>query len=96
MVYGLEQMVIIKKRKFPSCVIKPVIINQDVLENIFCQVRGFNAQNDHPNYSLYMGTINTVNITQTSVSKKGNTGGSSDMPNAEIPNPHPFKKMKLP
>ncbi len=94
MTYGLEQMVKIKVSRFPNAVIKPVIINQDVLENIFCQVRGFNAQNDHPNYALYMSTINTVNITQSSVSKKGNTSDSSDMPEAELPNPHPFKKIK--
>lgn len=92
MVYGLEQIVKIKKSKFPKSILKPIIINQDVLENVFCQIRGFNAQNDHPNYSLYMSTINTVNITQSSVSKKGNAGGSGDLPRVGLPNPHPFKK----
>ena len=94
MVFGLEQMVEIKKKAFPDSLIKPIIINQDVLKNIFSQVRGFNAQNNHPNYSLYMNTINTVNITETSVSKKSNTGGSRDLPEAELPNPHPFKRRK--
>ena len=70
MVFGLEQMVIIKKKAFPRAELKPVIINQDVVENIFCQVRSFNGQNVHPNYQLYMNTINTVNITQTMASKR--------------------------
>ena len=93
MVYGLEQMVKIKKRNFPKSILKPIIINQDVLENVFFQVRGFNAQNDHPNYSLYMSTINTVNIMQSSMSKKGNAGGSEDLPRVGLPSPHPFKKQ---
>ncbi len=96
MIYGLEQMVKIKKRAFPNAVIKPIIVNQDVVENIFCQIRGFNAQNDHPNYALYSSTINTVNVTQSTISKKGNTGGLGDMPEAELLNPHPFKKIKDP
>ena len=95
MVYGLEQVVRIKKKTFPNAVIKPIIVNQDVVENIFCQIRGFNAQNDHPNYALYSSTINTVNITQSTVSKKGNTGGSAVLLDAELPNPHPFKKSKF-
>ncbi len=94
MVYGLEQVVKIKKSLFPRAVIKPIILNQDILENIFCQVRGFNAQNDHPNYSLYMNTINTVNITQASISKKCNSGGTGDLPKVALPNLHPFKRKK--
>ena len=47
MVFGLEQMIIIKKT-FPSAELKLVIINQDIVENIFWQVRSFNGQNAHP------------------------------------------------
>ena len=36
MVVGLEGMVRIKTNHFPGTVLKPVILNQDILENIFC------------------------------------------------------------
>ena len=87
-------MVKIKKDNIPSSVIKPIIINQDVVENIFCQVRAQNAQNSHPNYALYMNSVNTVSITQTLTSPKSNTGGSNVLPRSELPNPHPFKRTK--
>ena len=94
MVFGSEQMIIIKKKAFPSAELKPVIINQDVVENIFCQVRSFNGQNAHPNYQLYMNTMNTVNFTETMVSKKANSGNSLCLPRGELPSAHPFKRAK--
>jgi len=61
MVIGLEQVVKIKSRAFPDTgIIKPVIINQDVIENIFCQVRGSNGQNNNPTYLSYGSTITSV------------------------------------
>lgn len=95
MISGLEQVVRIKTESIHGAVVKPVIINQDILENIFCQVRGCNGQNNHPKYHLYMTTITTVNIGQTIVSKKGNAGGNKDaLPSSGLPIAHPFKKSK--
>ncbi len=93
MVIGLEQAVDIKTSAFPSSRLKPVIINQDILENIFCQVRGSSGQNNNPNYYLYSVTMSSINMGQTVLSKKGNTGGDrSALPHASLPNLHPFAK----
>ena len=40
MITGLQKVVEIKMAHFKEASIKPVIINQDILENIFCQVLG--------------------------------------------------------
>ena len=39
MILGLEQVVKVKQARFPHSKTKPVILNQDVLENVVCQVR---------------------------------------------------------
>ena len=70
MVLGLEGVVRIKTNHFPGTVLKPVIINQEILENIFCQVRGSSGLNDNPNYYLYGGVMPSVNMGQTVISKK--------------------------
>ena len=86
----------IKTTEFPGAAMKPVIVNQDILEKIFCQVRGANGQNSHPKYHVYMNTVTAVNIGQTVISKKGNAGGrKGDLPSAGLPEAHPFKKKKL-
>lgn len=91
MVFGLEEAVRIKTTAFPGTVVKPVIINQDILENLFCQVRGSSGQNNNPNYYLYGGIMTSVNMGQTVISRKGNTGGDkSALPQASLPNLHPF------
>ena len=95
MVFGLEGVVRIKANHFPGTALKPVIINQDILENIFCQVRGSSGQNDNPNYYLYGGVMPSINMGQTVISKKGNTGGDkSCLPHASLPNLHPFSRPK--
>ena len=71
MVLGLEGVVRIKTNHFPGTVLKPVILNQDILENIFCQVRGSSGQNDNQNYYLYGGLMPSINMGQTVISKKG-------------------------
>ena len=83
------------KSQFPKASIKPIAINQDMVENIFCQVRGLNAQNDHLNYHLYMNILNTINTTQTVIRKKSNSGGNQVLSELNIPNLHHFKKRKI-
>ena len=95
MVLGLEGVVRIKTNHFPGTVLKPVILNQDILENIFCQVRGSSGQNDNPNYFLYGGVMPSINMGQTVISKKGNTRGDKNcLPHASLPNLHPFSRKK--
>lgn len=99
MITGLQKVVEIKMAHFKEASIKPVIINQDILENIFCQVRGSNGQNNHPKYYMYSSTLTAVNIGQSVVSKKGNAfsnGKPAALPFAGLPVEHPFsRKRKL-
>ena len=95
MIVGFQEVVRIKTSQFPGAQIKPVIVNQDILENIFCQIRGSHGQNDHPKYHMYGAALTSVNVGQSVISKKGNTrGNSSSLPSAGLPNEHPFKKRE--
>jgi len=97
MILGLEQVIVMKTAAFPGKRIKPVIMNQDLLENIFCQIRSSNGQNNHPKYYMYTSLLKTVNFGQTIFSKTGNTNGNTEaLPKAALPVDHPFcKKKKL-
>ena len=50
MCLGFQSLVHYKLGKFPSSVIKPPIVNQDCVENYFCQIRACNGQNDNPTF----------------------------------------------
>ena len=92
-VYGLEQAVAIKSTAFHGSLLKSVIMNQDILENVFCQVRRSSGQNNNPSYYLYSGILCSINIGQTVLSKKENTGGDTTaLPQASLPNLHLFAK----
>ena len=74
MIYGFQAIVNIKLKEYPNAVIKPWIINQDVIENHFCQVRACNGQNNNPTYKLQESTQNSIRYGQTTVSSKSNAG----------------------
>lgn len=74
MVHGFISMVQTKLKRFPGSIVKPAIINQDVVENHFSQLRGANGQNDNPTYQTTQGTQNSIIYGQTTISRKGNTG----------------------
>ena len=60
MIMGFGAMVKTKLSRFPGTLIKPAIINQDVVENHFSQLQGANGQNENPTYQLdYFWTDNT-------------------------------------
>lgn len=54
--------------------IKPAIINQDLVENHFCQIRACNGQNNNPTWRLQESAQNTVRYGQTTISRKSNAG----------------------
>ena len=85
MILGFCNMVRAKLQRFPGSVIKPCIINQDVVENHFCQLRAANGQNENPTYSLVESTQNSIIFGQTSFSKKSNTGHAKNYSFAELP-----------
>ncbi len=71
-------MVAIKTAQFPSSKIKPDLVNQDGVENHFCQVRSCNGQNNNPTYLQQESAQNSIRFGQTIISRKSNVGKSSD------------------
>ena len=80
MCLGFRSMVAIKLTQFPNSVIKPALINQDGVENHFCQVRSCNGQNNNPNYLQQESAQNSIRFGQTTISRKSNVGKASDSP----------------
>jgi hypothetical protein len=74
MVCSFISIVQAKLSRFPGSTIKPAILNQDIVENHFSQLRSANGQNDHPTYQAVQGTQNSIIFGQTTISKKSNTG----------------------
>ena len=74
MIFGFHSIVHIKLNEYPHSVIMPAIVNQDVVEGHFCQVRACNGQNNHPTWRLQEAAQNTIRYGQTTISRKSNTG----------------------
>ena len=74
MFQGVSFLVTIKLSEFPDSVIRLWIINQDLVENHFCQIRACNGQNNNPSYRLQESTQNSIRYGQTTVSHKCNAG----------------------
>jgi hypothetical protein len=70
MILGIISLVRVKLSKFPGSVIKPSVINQDVVENHFCQLRAANGQNKNPAYLLTQPMQNSIVFGQRTLSKK--------------------------
>lgn len=60
MTHGFKSIVNIKLTKFPNSVIKAWIVNQDGVENHFCQTRACNGQNNNPTYRLQELSQNSI------------------------------------
>lgn len=74
MCLGFNALVQIKLKNFPQSCIKPAIVNQDCVENHFCQVRSCNGQNNNPTYNQQQSTQNSIRFGQTVISRKSNVG----------------------
>ena len=74
MILGFNSLLTIKFRNFPQSLIKPAIMNQDAVENHFCQVRACNGQNNNPTYRLQESVQNSIRFGQTTISRKSNAG----------------------
>ena len=85
MILGMISLVRIKLRRFPGSTIKPAVLNQDVIENHFCQLRAANGQNENPSYLLTQGTQNAIIFGQRTLSKKCNTGASMNDTFTDLP-----------
>ena len=96
MILGFTSIVREKLSRFPGSVIKPAIVNQDLIENHFSQLRGANGQNENPTYQLTQGTQNSVIFGQSIVSKKSNTAGVQSNSFVGLPNKSLFGRNKKP
>lgn len=87
MCLGFRAMVATKLTQFPSSVIKPALVNQDCVENHFCQVRSCNGQNNNPTYLKQQSTQNSIRFGQTTISRKSNAGnpGVSSLSSCSLP-----------
>ena len=63
MIHSFKAVVKIKLTRFSNSKIKAWILNQDVIENHFCQIRACNGQNNNPSYRLQESTHKTPSIT---------------------------------
>ena len=95
MILGFISLVRAKLARFPESVIKPAIMNQDLVENHFSQLRAANGQNENPTYLLTQGTQNSIIFGQTTLSKKSNTGTNRNFSFAELPKENLFSKKKI-
>ncbi|CAH3123779.1 unnamed protein product, partial [Porites lobata] len=77
MCLGFQAIVHLKLTRFPSSAIKPAIVNQDVAENHFCQIRACNGQNNNPTFAQQQSTQNSIRLGQTTISRKSNAGNLS-------------------
>ena len=92
MVMGFISLVKSKLARFPGSLIKPAIVNQDVVENHFSQLRGANGQNNNPTYQMVQSTQNSVIFGQTTISKKCNTGNTKNESYAGLPKDNLFSR----
>ena len=61
-------------KNHPGICVVSHCINSNIVENVFCQQRGLNGQNDNPTYAQYGSTINSILLGQTAITNKSNTG----------------------
>lgn len=74
MLVGFRQLSDIVSNNFPGSGMVPARTNSNIIENVFCQQRGRNGQNDNPNYEQYCSTMNGIILGQRTTTKKSNTG----------------------
>ena len=79
-VVGFIEVCKISFDKNTGCQIIPGKTNSDIVENIFCQERGNNGQNDNPTYAQYGPTMASILIGQTTTTTKNNTRSLDSLP----------------
>ena len=94
MILGIISLVNTKLKRFPGTTIKPAVLNQDVVENHFCQLRSANGQNENPTYLLTQATQNAVIFGQRTISSKCNTGTKVGNTFTELPKQNLFSQKK--
>ena len=73
-ILGFKALCSFSFQAHPGCNVSAYRVNSDLVENIFCQQRGRNGQNDNPTYAQYGPSINSILLGQSTTTKKSNTG----------------------
>ena len=80
MLVGIEQICKYSFQEFPSSTLLLWRFNTNLVENIFCQQRGYHGQNDNPRYDQYQTGMNSILMGQKSATSKSNTGKVESLP----------------
>ena len=80
MIIGFEEICKEVFREHPETYLLPWRINTNLVENIFCQQRGLQGQNDNPRYTQYQSGMNTVLLGCRTTTNKSNTGHVESLP----------------
>lgn len=79
MIMGFQQLCKLVLTRCPGGGVVPSRTNSNIVENVFCQQRGRNGQNDNPNYDQYCHKMNGIILGQRITTKKSNTGNVEDL-----------------
>ena len=80
MIIGFKEICSVAFKAKPGAYIFACRTNSDIVENVFCQQRGRNGQNDNPRYIDYGPTMNGILLGQTTTTSKSNTGSIESLP----------------
>ena len=77
-IVGFEQLVYQRLKLFPGSSILPYLVNSDICENIFCQVRSTQlGPTTHPNVSQYTHALTSIILSQGLLSIHGNASNNT-------------------
>lgn len=79
-IIGFKEFCKFTFNEHPGCTVYAHRLNSNIVENIFCQQRGRNGQNDNPTYLQYGPTMNSILLGQSTTTKKSNTGNVECLP----------------
>ena len=79
-IIGFKEFCKFSFNAYPGCNVYAHRLNSNIVENIFCQQRGRNGQNDNPTYLQYGPTMNSILLGQSTTTKKSNTGNVECLP----------------
>ena len=94
MILGIISLVNTKLKRFPETTIKPAALNQDAVENHFCQLRSANGQKENRTCLLTQATQNAVIFGQRTISCKYNTGTKAGNTFTELPKQNLLSQKK--
>ena len=91
----VTRILIALKEVLPECPVIPGYLFFDVIEYFFCQQRGIcHGLNTNPSIKQYGPAVNSIIISQKTISRKSNGGCSSEAAAATAKKPRKEKEEK--